>query len=103
MLKISILDTRSHRRLVIEGKLIAPWASELSTVWRQATADLDGRTLVVDVKGLTYIGEDGENVLSEMMKQGARFRSCGVFTKHVLNRLARQIRRNARIRDDGRL
>jgi hypothetical protein len=95
MLKISILDTPSHRRLVIEGKLIAPWAAELSRVWQHSTADLGGRELVVDVKGLTAITEDGENVLLELMKEGASFRSCGVFTKEVLKRLARKIRRNA--------
>jgi hypothetical protein len=94
MLKISILDTASYRRLVIEGKLIAPWASELTSAWRQAKAVLNGRDLVVDVKGLTAITEDGENILLEMMKEGARFRS-GVFTKQVLKRLARTIRRNA--------
>ena len=36
MLKISILDTPRHRRLVIEGKLIGPWAAELGSVWREA-------------------------------------------------------------------
>ena len=91
MLKISILDSPSHRRLVIEGKLISPWASELATVWHQATADLNGRALVIDVKGLTAITEDGENVLLDLMKHGASFRSSGVFTKHVLKRLARKI------------
>ena len=96
MLKISIVDTPNRRRLVIEGKLIvAPWASELTAVWHQATADLNGRELVVDVKGLTAITEDGENVLLELMKEGARFRSSGVFTKQILKRLARKIRRNA--------
>jgi len=95
MLKISIHDTPSHRRLVIEGKLIAPWAAELGKVWREATADPNGRELVIDVKGLTAITEDGENVLLELMKEGARFRSAGVFTKHVLKRLARNIRSNA--------
>ena len=94
MLKISILDTASYRRLVIEGKLIAPWASEVTVVWRQAKADLNGRELVVDVKGLTVITEDGENVLLELMKEGAKFRSSGVFTKQVLKRLACKIRRN---------
>ena len=94
MLKISILDTASYRRLVIEGKLIAPWASELTSVWRQATADLNGRELVVDVKGLTVITEDGENVLLDLMKEGAKFRSSGVFTKQVLRGLACKIRRN---------
>jgi hypothetical protein len=52
MLKISILDTPKYRRLVIEGKLIAPWAAELKNQWRKATADLNRRELVVDVKGL---------------------------------------------------
>jgi hypothetical protein len=94
MLKISIVDTSTRRRLVIEGKLIAPWASELMTVWRQATADLNGRELVVDVKSLTAITQDGENALLELMKDGARFRSSGVFTKQVLKRLARMMRRN---------
>jgi hypothetical protein len=94
MLKISILDTPSQRQLVIEGKLIGPWAAELASVWRQATADLNGRALIIDVKGLTAITEDGENVLLELMKEGASFRSSGVFTKHVIKRLACKIRRD---------
>ena len=94
MLKISILNTPSYRRLVIEGKLVDPWASVLTTVWRQATADLNGRELVIDVKCLTAISEDGEQVLLELMKEGARFRSSGVFTKQVLKRVGRKIRKN---------
>jgi hypothetical protein len=94
MLKISILDTPSQCRLMIEGKLIGPWATELARVWRLATADLNGRTLIIDVKGLTAITEDGENVLLELMKEGASFRSSGVFTKQVLKRMARKIRRD---------
>jgi hypothetical protein len=93
MLKISILDTPSQRRLLIEGKLIGPWATELARVWRQAMVDLNDRALVIDVKGLTAITEDGENVLLELMKEGASFRSSGVFTKQVLKRMARKIRR----------
>jgi hypothetical protein len=96
MLKISIFDTQDQRRLVVEGKLVAPWAAELRNVWRQATADLNGRELVVDVNGLTAITEDGEQVLLELMKEGARFRSSGVFTKWVLKCLALKIRINAR-------
>jgi hypothetical protein len=95
MLKISILDTPSQRRLLIEGKLIGPWATELAIVWRRATADLNGRALIIDVKGLTAITEDGENVLLELMKEGASFRSSGVFTKQVLKRLAREYRRRS--------
>ena len=94
MLKISILDTPSQRQLVMEGKLIGPWATELASVWRQATADLNGRALIIDLKGLTAITEEGENVLLDPMKEGASFRSSGVFTKHVLKRLAGKIPRD---------
>jgi hypothetical protein len=94
MLRISIIDRGKQRRLVVEGELIAPWTAELKSVWREATADLNGREVVIDVKGLTAITEDGENVLLELMKEGARFRSAGVFTKQVLKRLARKVRSN---------
>jgi hypothetical protein len=94
MLKISILDTRSHRRLVVEGKLIGPWVAERRSAWRKAIADLNCRELVIDVKCLTAITEDGENVLLELMREGASFRSSGVFTKQVLKRLARKVRRD---------
>jgi anti-anti-sigma regulatory factor len=80
--------------LQLEGKLIGPWAAELARVWRQATADPNGRALIIDVKGLTAISEDGENVLLDLMKEGASFRSSGVFTKQVLKRMARTIRRD---------
>lgn len=95
MLKISTLDTQSRRRLVVEGKLAAPWANELTIVWRKAMADHDGRDVVIYMKCLTAITEDGENVLLDLMKEGARFHSSGVFTKQVLKRLARKIRGNA--------
>jgi hypothetical protein len=94
MLKISILETPSQRRLLIEGKLVGPWAAELARVWRQAPADLNGRALIIDVKGLTTITEDGENVLLDLMKEGASFRSSGVFTKQILKRMARKIRQD---------
>ena len=93
MLKISIVDKPSQRRLVVEGKLIAPWAAELRSVWRKATENLNSRGVVIDVKCLTAITEDGENVLMELMKAGASFRCSGVFTKWVVRRLARKVRR----------
>jgi hypothetical protein len=94
VLRISILETHSRRRLVVEGKLVAPWAAELTSVWRKAMADPDGREVVIYVKCLTVITEDGENVLLELMKEGAKFHSSGVFTKQVLKRLAHRIRGN---------
>jgi anti-anti-sigma regulatory factor len=94
MLKITIFDTPERRRLVLEGKLVAPWASELEKECRKAASDLRGRELVIELKNVTHISEDGENVLLELMKGGVRFRSSGVFTKHIMKRLACRSRKN---------
>lgn len=92
MLKISVIDTRAQRRLVLEGKLIAPWTSELESAWKGAGEDLRGRRLVIDLTNVTVIGADGENTLFELMRNGARFSCGGILTKHVLRRLARRCR-----------
>jgi len=34
MLKISVIDRRTERWLVLEGKLVAPWVAELRTAWQ---------------------------------------------------------------------
>jgi anti-anti-sigma regulatory factor len=94
MLRISVVERRNQRRLVLEGKLVAPWAHELKLAYEEASADLNGRELVIDVKSLVAISEDGENVLLALTKAGASFRRPGVFTKHILKELARKVRRN---------
>ncbi len=95
MLKISIIDSPSQRRLVLEGKLIAPWAAELQAACQTAKAELDGRELVIDVQNVTSISPEGENVLIELMKQRMTFRSSGVFTAYMLRELAHRARKEA--------
>ena len=91
MLKISIVDSRTHRRLVLEGKLVAPWADELRPACERAKAELGDRKLVVEVKNLIVINQAGENVLLELMQEGVKVRGFGVFTRHILKQLARRV------------
>jgi len=92
MLRISKFDGRNEHRLILEGKLIAPWVAELNNACEAARSDLDGRELVIEVKNLTAISQEGEDALLELMSQGVKFRCRGVFTKHVLRQLARRMR-----------
>ena len=94
MLKISIVEGRKQRRLVVEGRLVAPWSDELKAACEKAGSGLAGRELVIDLKNLTTIGQEGENLLLELMKQGARCRGCGVFTNEILKQVAGRLRRN---------
>ena len=94
MLKISIVEGRKQRRLVVEGKLVAPWSDELKAACERAGSGLNGRDLVIDLKDLTTISQQGENLLWELMKQGVKFRGCGVYTNEMLKQVARRLRRN---------
>jgi len=90
MFRISIVDTPSQRRLVVEGKLSEPWVDELRSTWRAASRDLGERRLVIDVGSLTVISREGEDAIFDLMKQGAKFSCSGILTRHVLKGLARR-------------
>jgi hypothetical protein len=90
MLKISIIENHAERRLIVEGKLAGPWAAELRVESEKANTDLFGRRLVVDMRHVTAISQEGENVLCELLQKGVKFRSRGVFTKQVLKQVARR-------------
>ena len=92
MFKISIIDSRSQRTLVVEGRLSEPWVAELRTTCRNASRDLDGRKLVIDLSSLTVISREGEDAIFDLMKEGAKFSCAGILTRHVLKRLTQKCR-----------
>lgn len=90
MLKISICESRTRRRLVVEGRLSELWVDEFRTACEQARTDLGGRDLVIDLKQITAISQEAENLLLALMGDGVKLRCSGVFTKQVLQHLARR-------------
>jgi hypothetical protein len=90
MFKISTINTQSERTLVVEGTLVEPWLAELRTTWKDASQDLDGRKLVINLSNLTVISREGEEAIFNLMKDGAKFSCCGVLNRHVLKQLARK-------------
>ena len=92
MLKISIVETRKERRLVLDGSLIAPWTAELQSAYDRARTDLNGRELVINLDDVTTIRKEGEEVLISLMNKGIKIRCRGVFTKLMVRELARRAR-----------
>jgi len=92
MLKISTMEIRNQRRLVLEGKLIWPWTTELRRACEHAWKNLDGRELIIDLKNLTVISQQGEYLLAALMNEGIKVRSSGVFAKQVVRQLVRHAR-----------
>jgi hypothetical protein len=98
MFKISIADTPSRRTLLVEGTLIGAWVAELGTTCRNASQDLGGRKLFVDLTNVTVISREGEDAFFDLMKKGMNFSSGSVLTKHVLKQLARKKQQESRRR-----
>jgi hypothetical protein len=90
MFKISIADTRSQRRVVVEGMLVGPWVAELRKSWSNASQGLGGRKLVINLSSLTVISREGEDAILDLMKKGAKFSCAGVLTRHLLKERARK-------------
>src|SRR5439155_15202745 len=49
-LTISVVESSKQRRLVVEGRVVAPWSDELKAACERAGSGLDGRELVIDLK-----------------------------------------------------
>ena len=93
MFKISIVEKHGQRRLVLEGKLVSPWTTEVESAWSRAAKEPQDRSLIVDLDNITVISQEGENTLFKLMREGARFSCGGVMTRHLLKRLAGRCRR----------
>ena len=72
MLKITVHDTPGACRIQLEGKLTAPWVTELEDCWRAAESKLHGRALEVDLTDVDYADAAGRYLLGWMRERGAR-------------------------------
>jgi hypothetical protein len=88
---ISIVEDRSECTLVFEGELISPSIVEFRNACERARADPKHRELVVQIRNLTTIRQEGENLLLDLMKEGVRFQCSGVFTRQVVRQLFRRV------------
>jgi anti-anti-sigma regulatory factor len=102
MLKITILETTSERRWIVQGRLVGPWVSELRTTWKKVHRTPDKRACIIDLNDVTFIDKSGERLLRAMSKKGAQLMSGGLYVKHVLEQLKKSWMPSAeRVRQDS--
>ena len=99
-MRITILETPSEERWVLQGRLIGPWASELKASWK-GHDDANGRARVVDLREVTFIDASGEKVLMRMMQDDAQFIAGGVYATHVIENLQARCRNRRRTSNLG--
>jgi hypothetical protein len=88
MLKITVNHNETQTTLVLEGQLVDPWLAELERVWAEVRSNGDTRGAVIDLKDVISISKRGQELLEEMMTEGAKFHCLrGVLTMHVVKRV----------------
>src|SRR5208337_4416093 len=92
MFRISIIENGQKRQLVLEGKLVAPWTNELKRIGQEAAGDPDQRELIIDLRSVTSLSAEGEDVLASLADLGARFRVSGVFIRQVMKQVTQRSR-----------
>jgi anti-anti-sigma regulatory factor len=87
MLKITMTETATDRRWIVQGRLVGPWVSELRTTWKKAHRSPDERACIIDLNDVTFIDKSGERLLRAISKKGAQLIARGMYVKHVLEQL----------------
>jgi len=86
MLKITLDNSQASTRLTLEGRLAGAWVKELEQFWRPMTASQRG-SLIVDLRGVTFIEATGKALLAEMWQAGAELIATGCCNKSMIEQI----------------
>lgn len=85
MLKITKRETAEELHISLEGRVAGPWAAELSRFWMEIAPQRKTRSVVVDLREVTYVDEDGKKVLREIKSEtGAELVAATPWTRHLV-------------------
>ncbi len=86
MLRITVHEDSGSWRMKLEGKLGCAWAAVAESTWR--TANIAGKKLEVDLRGVTRIDDAGYKLLKEMKRAGVEFLTEGIELKALMSESA---------------
>jgi anti-anti-sigma regulatory factor len=87
VLKITITETQTESRWILQGHLVGPWVRELRSCWKKKHRAQSSQRCVVDLNDVTFIDKAGERLLRAMSKKGAELMASGIYTKHLLEKV----------------
>jgi anti-anti-sigma regulatory factor len=84
MLKITMQITAGGMTFELEGKLTGPWVKELELCWRSAVGTQQIYPVRVDLSSVTFIDEEGKELLRKMYQEGAKLVATGCLNKCIV-------------------
>ena len=92
MLKISTEKLGEDVKLVLEGSLSGPWVAEVERVWRRTSTDRKFRRVKVDLSGVTFVSDEGKQLLEQICASGVEIASSDLLTRALADELSHKHR-----------
>ena len=87
MIRISRIAKDSRWCLLVEGTLSDGWVDTLETSWLEAQSQLNGKSVCIDLSGVTYIDDKGRDLLLRIIRSGVELHTAGIMTRTVVEEL----------------
>jgi hypothetical protein len=94
MLRITVHDDIEAVRLKIEGRLMGAWVRELEGCWRQATATQPAPRVIVELADVSFVDEEGGELLKLMAASGAELVAVDMLMKAIVEEITEGGRKN---------
>jgi len=90
MFKVTTFTNQRERILTLEGGLVGPGLPSLKGTWDEERRTHEGATFVIDLTKVTIVSQHGENILFQMMRQGARLVGNSLLARVVIQQVERR-------------
>lgn len=81
--------------------MVGTGITKLGTICARLKSELKGRALIIDMKDVMLISQEGENALLQLINHGAKFCPDGVLAKLILQQLAHRSKKQLSDLIDG--
>jgi hypothetical protein len=92
MLRITVHTDESGSTLQVEGRLAGPAIIEAERCWQVTRTENPGRPRRLDLRGVTFLDQEGKSFLKRVFQQGASFLSSGCLTRAYVEEITRSCR-----------
>lgn len=87
MMKATQTQEGNHILIRVEGRLSGPWVAELERTWNAAIASSEPADVQLELAGVSFIDEDGKQLLRKICGAGTRIVAAGCLTRAIVEEL----------------
>ena len=91
MLRIGVHNESESTRFTIEGKLTAPFATELENCWLTVATAKPSQSIVVNLVSVTFVDSESMELLVRMRREGVELVPTGCLMKAIVEQIEAEV------------